>query len=158
MPIYYLLILMVLVMYIITRPNSKSARDYYHAVPFLLTYTSNWRNITAGNMGVMWSLATEEQFYLVWPAIEKFLKPWWVAVALVVVLVVNQLINFGIFDPLISEVFGPISLPILHVTFTPIRLGSCSLISFTLVRHLFPSTGCWEGKVLQLASGPHWFS
>jgi peptidoglycan/LPS O-acetylase OafA/YrhL len=123
MPIYYMLILMISMIYMMIRPYSESAQNYYHSLPFLLTYTSNWASIKAGNMGIMWSLATEEQFYLVWPAIEKFLRPWWVAVALAIVLVANQLVNFGVFNPLIATTYGAARPAILDVTFTPIALG-----------------------------------
>ena len=123
MPIYYLLILSVLATYVITRPYSETARSYYRSLPFLLTYTSNFVLIEAGNMAIMWSLATEEQFYLLWPAIEKFLRPWSVAMALAIVLLVNQLVNFGVFDALITRVLGTANLAILDATFTPIALG-----------------------------------
>jgi peptidoglycan/LPS O-acetylase OafA/YrhL len=123
MPIYYGIIFIILFIYIITRPYSDSARAYYYSLPFLLTYTSNWAHVGASNMGIMWSLATEEQFYLVWPAIEKFLRPWLVAVALAIVLVVNQLVNFGVCDALIATAFGGNGPVILDVTFTPIALG-----------------------------------
>ena len=70
-PIYYLVLFLVLLMYVATKASSSNAQMYYRKLPFLLTYTSNWVEISVANMGIMWSLATEEQFYLLWPAIEK---------------------------------------------------------------------------------------
>jgi peptidoglycan/LPS O-acetylase OafA/YrhL len=123
-PIYYLLIFGLLVLYVVTKPASLTATGYYQALPFLLTYTSNWVHIHANNMGIMWSLATEEQFYLCWPIIEKLLRPLGVAVVLAVVLIVNQLINFGAFDGVFAALYGKQPhLPILATTFTPIALG-----------------------------------
>ncbi len=123
-PIYYLVLVTVLLSYLVTKPRSGSARDYYADLPFLLTYTSNWVHVQARNMGIMWSLATEEQFYLAWPVIEKCLRPFWVAVVLTCVLGLNQLVNFGVLDGFFTSFYGSEPhLPILDATFTPIALG-----------------------------------
>jgi len=75
-------------------------------------------------MGISWSLATEEQFYLLWPPIEKFLGRL-VLPTLGLLLVANQLINFRIADGWLMQAFGVVhdDLNILQVTFTPICLG-----------------------------------
>jgi peptidoglycan/LPS O-acetylase OafA/YrhL len=123
-PIYYLLLFLLLSYYLITKPASSTAREYYLALPFLLTYSSNWVHIQAHNVGIMWSLATEEQFYMGWPMIEKLLRPLGIAVVLVVVLFVNQLINFGVLDGFFAALYGKKpDLLILDATFTPIALG-----------------------------------
>ena len=123
-PIYYLLTFGLLLSYLVTKPGSNAARGYYAALPFLLTYTTNWVQLQANNLGITWSLATEEQFYLGWPLIEKLLKPPAVAAALACVILVNQLINYGGLDGLFAALYGrPVSMPILETTFTPIALG-----------------------------------
>jgi peptidoglycan/LPS O-acetylase OafA/YrhL len=134
-PIYYLLLFALLLLYLVTKPGSHVARDYYAALPFMLTYTTNWVQLQANNVGITWSLATEEQFYLGWPLIEKLLRPLGVAVVLAGVLVVNQLINFGALDGLFAALYGrPIALSILEATFTPIALG-------VLLAHLLHDPG-----------------
>jgi peptidoglycan/LPS O-acetylase OafA/YrhL len=123
-PIYYLVLFALLLFYLLTKPGSSPARDYFAALPFLLTYTTNWVHIQAGNVGIMWSLATEEQFYLGWPMIEKLLRPLGVTLVLAAVPVVNQLINFGVLDGFFATLYGRTpDLPILDATFTPIALG-----------------------------------
>ena len=123
-PIYYLLLFGILLMYLITKPTSLAATEYYLSLPFLLTYTSNWVHVQANNMGILWSLATEEQFYLIWPMIEKLLRPLGIAMVLALVLLVNQLINFGFLDGAFSSIYGKEpGLLILDTTFTPIALG-----------------------------------
>ena len=61
-PIYYLLLF---VLYAIDHPN---AREYF---PWLVSYTSNvYQSIHCvfiGDFNHFWSLAVEEQFYLIWP-------------------------------------------------------------------------------------------
>jgi peptidoglycan/LPS O-acetylase OafA/YrhL len=125
-PIYYLLIFGVLLAYLVTSRQSQNAQLYFASLPAMLTYTCNWIVIAAPNMGGLWSLATEEQFYLAWPTIEKYLRPWLVWVVLALVLLINQFINFGLADGLIARAYGasPDAEPaILQTTFTPIALG-----------------------------------
>ena len=120
-----MLILALLLLYLVTRPGSSAAREYYAALPFLLTYTTNWVELHANNLAITWSLATEEQFYLGWPLIEKFLRPIGVAAVLAGVILVNQLINYGVLDGLFAALYGrPISLPILADDFHADRAGS----------------------------------
>jgi peptidoglycan/LPS O-acetylase OafA/YrhL len=54
--------------------QSAAGRAFFGNLPFFATYTSNWC-VNFTNERVIfffaWSLATEEQFYLFWPTIEK---------------------------------------------------------------------------------------
>jgi peptidoglycan/LPS O-acetylase OafA/YrhL len=125
-PIYYLLLFVLLILYAVLKPGTKTAGDYFASLPYLLTYTSNWVPVQASNLTITWSLATEEQFYLGWPLIEKLLRPPGVALVLVLVLIVNQLMNFGVLDFLFTALYGSevnLNLQILDVTYTPIALG-----------------------------------
>ena len=56
------------------------ARDLWHAV----TYTMNFETYRSWQLGHLWSLSIEEQFYLIWPCIFVLLRPRqarWVPVA-----------------------------------------------------------------------------
>ncbi len=58
-------------------------RDVIHA----LTYTMNYHYERSWELGHLWSLSIEEQFYLLWPALVLLVKPRWtgqVALAMVV--------------------------------------------------------------------------
>jgi len=68
----------------------------------------------------------EEQFYLVWPAIEKFVKATFIVPLLILLLLINQACNFGLLSSIIAGFYGTadaVYRPIFLITFTPILLG-----------------------------------
>ena len=124
-PIYYLVLFGLVLYYLLTRGSTgaratSTSRRCHSILP-----TRPTGCMTAGLFwGVMWSLATEEQFYLCWPLVEKSLRPRGIAVVIVAVLVLNQLINFGFLRGFFAWIYGGSpGLPILQATFTPIALG-----------------------------------
>ncbi|MFO0809668.1 MAG: acyltransferase [Gemmataceae bacterium] len=123
-PVYYGL-LAVLAIAFTLRPGAKDAADYWRGLPYFLTFTSNW-TVQSGSFAILWSLATEEQFYLVWPAVQKYLTRRIIVVLLLVIIVVNQLMNFRLIDEPFRRAFGVgyDDLSILQATFTPIALGA----------------------------------
>jgi peptidoglycan/LPS O-acetylase OafA/YrhL len=67
-PLYYGYLLVFAIVYAISKSPAVFGRDW----PYLLTYTLNFRRIlpdfgTNIYYGRFWSLAVEEQFYLIWP-------------------------------------------------------------------------------------------
>ena len=76
------------------KPGGNSAARFFHDLPYFLTYTSNLI-VAQSFMSISWTLAAEEQFYLLWPPIEKFLKRFAVPILLLVI-AINQLIAFRI--------------------------------------------------------------
>jgi peptidoglycan/LPS O-acetylase OafA/YrhL len=121
-PLYYAIVLGLTALMLV-RPDSSMAGPVRSELPYLLTYTSNWVH-SASILAITWSLATEEQFYLLWPPLEKFGRKF-ILGALVVALGVNQAVNFGLLDPWFQSTFGVAftDLEILASTFTPILLG-----------------------------------
>ncbi len=124
-PVYYLLLFGLLAAYLVLKPGDPNTEKLIHGFPVYALYLSNWFHPGADNLAITWSLATEEQFYLVWPLFEAFATPFLTAGFWVAALIVNQLINFGVLDPAIQSVFGadPGRYEILDSTFTPILLG-----------------------------------
>ena len=120
-PVYYGLLAVLAVAFTI-KPGGKNGAPFFHDLPYLLTYTTNWIP-AASLMGIAWSLAVEEQFYLVWPPIEKWLARWAWAI-LLAFLAVNQAANFLLASGVLARWFGPENTPwMAEVTFTPICLG-----------------------------------
>ena len=74
-PLYYTVIGLYVVTVFLFETNPGDAREFFGNLPFFLTYTSNWFVQLEGRVifYFAWSLAAEEQFYLVWPTVEKLL-------------------------------------------------------------------------------------
>lgn len=122
-PIYYAVMLFMVLVLTFVKPDAKMAAPFFSELPYYLTYTANWIKATTF-LSVVWSLAAEEQFYFIWPPIEKYFKPFVIPI-LIVAIAINQLINFQLLNRFIWDMFEVrwIDLPILQATFTPILLG-----------------------------------
>lgn len=122
MPLYYGVVIGSAVLFIGFHPDGSTGQTMRDALPFLLTYTTNWVEVD-NLLGVTWSLSAEEQFYLLWPPVQKYVaRPLWVLLAL---LVLSQFMHFGLFDTHLAKLgSGPEDLKMLReTTFTPILLG-----------------------------------
>lgn len=73
-PLYYTVLLIYVVAVLTVEKDAAAKAAFFEHLPFYATYTSNW--FVAFDHGRVifyfaWSLATEEQFYLFWPAVQK---------------------------------------------------------------------------------------
>lgn len=75
-PLYYTIIAVYILLVFIIESNSAAGQAFFNNLPYFLTYTSNIFVSLDGRVIFFfaWSLAAEEQFYLVWPTIEKYLS------------------------------------------------------------------------------------
>jgi len=73
--------------------NPADAREFFGNLPFFLTYTSNWFIQLDGRVIFFfaWSLAAEQQFYMVWPALEKIAGAFTIPVVVGLILVIRAL-------------------------------------------------------------------
>jgi peptidoglycan/LPS O-acetylase OafA/YrhL len=77
-PLYYTVLLVYTLLVLALEHSSPEGQGFLSNLKYYATYTSNWFvPLTDGRVifYFAWSLATEEQFYLVWPWVEKFFRP-----------------------------------------------------------------------------------
>ena len=93
-PLYFAVLLAYVLLVSLTRRTAPEGVAFMHHLPAYATFTSNWFvPLNAGSSNVFyyaWSLATQEQFYLLWaPALLLCLAPgrWWRAGAVMLVLI-----------------------------------------------------------------------
>jgi peptidoglycan/LPS O-acetylase OafA/YrhL len=126
-PIYYLLIFVVFSLYFaVSLWAPEGLRYYLGAFPVLLTCTQDIIPAPLGRFSQCWSLAMEEQFYLLWPTVEKFASRFGRWIILFGMLLANQAVNFGLLNGVIRRIHGnpsALSMPIFQVTFTPVLFG-----------------------------------
>jgi peptidoglycan/LPS O-acetylase OafA/YrhL len=70
--------------------------DFYLNLPFYLTFTSNWFVTNPNSIFICaWTLATEEQFYLIWPHVLKVFNKWRAVIFVIITVIINQLAIFN---------------------------------------------------------------
>jgi peptidoglycan/LPS O-acetylase OafA/YrhL len=72
-PLYYAVLLIYVVLVFALERNTKVGQDFFSNLVYFVSYTSNWFVALDGRVifYFSWSLAAEEQFYLVWPPLMK---------------------------------------------------------------------------------------
>lgn len=134
-PLYYAVLALYVVRAWLFLPASPMRAHFFHSLPFWMTYTADWFVDTAVLHPIIfsfgWSLAVEEQFYLVWPWIVRAGRGWLFPVATAALFVVaDQGAEQGYFDR-IWPAAGLAHRMIVSVS-TPICLGA--LMAYALDR------------------------
>lgn len=97
-PLYYATLLGLIALVLVWQPSAEFTTGFFRAVPWYATYTSNW-GPKEDFFAHAWSLAVEEQFYLVWPPILVWLGTRRAALGLAAFLATNLALDFGVFGP-----------------------------------------------------------
>lgn len=75
-PLYYAVLLIYCALVYVIERHSEAGEAFFDNLIYFATYTSNYFVMLGGDRVIFyfaWSLAVEEQFYLLWPTIEKWL-------------------------------------------------------------------------------------
>lgn len=90
-PLYYLVLCIYVVVVWIFERHTKPGFEFFNNLLYFATYTSNWFVSLEGRVifYFVWSLAVEEQFYMVWPWVERHFtsKIAFIAMAVIVLVV-----------------------------------------------------------------------
>jgi len=90
-PLYYTVLLAYIALVFVMERNTGPGQAFLGNLPYFLTYTSNWFVPLTGGRVIFyfaWTLATEEQFYLIWPGVERYLGVRKSLIAMLVVIAV----------------------------------------------------------------------
>lgn len=123
-PLYYGVLALLALKAVAKGVDTPSSQAYFEDLPILALYLANWIHGN-GTYALAWSLAAEEQFYLIWPPIEKYYRRF-VVPTLIVLIAISIAISLGWIDPLLSSWFGWTSSEptmLRETTFVPILLG-----------------------------------
>lgn len=115
-PLYFGVILGLAFIYYVFVPGSAFGQQFLSDLPWHVLFLANFYPVS---FSITWSLAAEEQFYLIWPFIEKHLGKF-IYLGLAFAIGVNQFYNFK--RDFVSENFG-IPKTFMETTYTPILLG-----------------------------------
>ena len=77
LPLYYAILLLMFVAIPLLRPGEghtifDKSSPWWAYPAFLQNFLVAWPTLAAGPLGASWSLAIEEQFYLVWPLVVRY--------------------------------------------------------------------------------------
>jgi len=115
-PLYFGFIFGLAFIYYVFAKDSAFGQQFLRDLPWHVLFLANFYPVA---FSITWSLAAEEQFYLVWPFIEKHMAKF-IYPCLIFAIGVNQFHNFK--RDFVSATFG-IPETVMETTFTPILFG-----------------------------------
>lgn len=119
LPVYYFVVTLVALYYI----GVKGLTDYLNILPYYYVFLSNFLDDHIPLLSPTWSLAVEEQYYLIWPLVLISLPRRLVLPALALAIAANVLVAAGAFG-LTAASLGPLRFGLPNSTYAPILIGS----------------------------------
>ena len=98
LPVVYLLLFVCGICYLLTSQPSSFEHDW----PWILAFLGNFARMRTTDLGPslvhLWSLAVEQQFYLVWPVLIFFLPPKWFRATVLAILILTPMVRILLFE------------------------------------------------------------
>jgi peptidoglycan/LPS O-acetylase OafA/YrhL len=94
-PLYFIVLLTYVVTVYLFEHDATVRQNFFSNFKYFATFTSNWFVANDSPRVIFyfaWSLAAEEQFYLCWPWIERFLPRWGAVVLSLLLVAVSQVL------------------------------------------------------------------
>lgn len=105
----------------------KGQHDYLRLVPFYLLFLSNYLTEHIPTLAITWSLAVEEQYYLIWPLLLTVLPRRFVVPVLVGLIALSVLVAAGVV-PQTEVRIGPLAIPVPVQIFSAILMGTLAAV------------------------------
>jgi peptidoglycan/LPS O-acetylase OafA/YrhL len=125
-PLYYVVVAFYMVLVGFLERGTAAGAGFFANLPAFLTYTSNWFvDLSGGNRVIFyfaWSLATEEQFYLLWPSVVRYARAWFLPpLVMAGLLALGETSRWGVEAGWLDR--GLLPIRVLTSVATPICLG-----------------------------------
>jgi len=91
-PLYYAVVFIGFVLFPIAKGMAEGSYEWEHNLLYYIFFVNNFDNSPhSAILGVLWSIAIEEQFYLVWPLFFRFLPITKVKYAMLTVVIISSI-------------------------------------------------------------------
>jgi peptidoglycan/LPS O-acetylase OafA/YrhL len=131
-PVYLLVVTAVVAYYVIAQGKT----EYLRLIPFYYLFLSNFLVSDVPLLGHTWSLAVEEQYYLLWPLLLALLSRRWILPVLIALIALNIAAVTGALRPfgIVPVTAGPLVFKMFAATYAPILIGSAVALAMDTSR------------------------